>query len=299
VLSQTQVSAVACDENIPQRQNPKFTVKRNLDEEEEGRTIASTRWKIKGINLNSTKVVPIKIPLSIGSSSPANSMTRSLSTPTEGEYKGTSDTATAATAKGFHRYHGSSPSQHSPSSTLVSSSVQCHEKSQWQHARVQGSSSGDPHLSLAQLPLNTKPIAMPMPMAKTRACSDSSDEYHGESDQDFEIEGRTRGGRAREGARGRGGRRGETGGAGRTEEEEEEEGEEEEEEDCDDDSSVKVEIGGFPSQKRQHSKSRQQAHTTTATSAGARATASSSSSSSRRRNNHRSVDLGNITLDCE
>jgi hypothetical protein len=265
-------------------------VRRNLDEEEEGRNIASTRWKLKGFHLNSPKVVPMKIPVSSPSTTTnghksfshtttsssntttttenlanSNTLMRSLSNPTstEGEYK---------SSKGFHRYNGSSPSQHS----LVSSSVPS-GKTQWQHARVQV--SGDSCLSLAQLPSNSKPMPH-MSSPKTRTCSDSSDEYHKartlepsdeESDHDFEIE-RRGGGRMEEG------------------DEEDEDG------DCDDDCSVKVEIGGFSSSSSSSKKQQQHEQKHQASTHSAAATSSSSSS---RRRNRRYVDLGNITLDCE
>lgn len=257
ILQQTQLSH---NENLPQRYNPKFSVRRNLDEEEEGRTITSTRWKIKGLNLNATKVVPVMIPVSspnaskthkvISNSSSSNTLMRSISNPTEGH-----------NVKEFHRYNGSSPSQHS----LVSASVP-NGNTQWQHARVRGSSD-IACLSLAQLPSKTGSQTMSQTSCpKTRACSDSSDEFHKartqepsdeESDHDFEIEG----GALEEGD------------------------EEDEDEDCDDDSSVKVEIGGFSQKKQQ----KNQVTTTT----------SSFSSSSSRRRNRQYVDLGNITLDCE
>jgi hypothetical protein len=196
----------------PPRENHKFTIKRTLDEEAEGRTIAAgSRWKIKG---SSTKVVPIKLPVS----PPITHKTFSHSQLSEGTTE-----SPAAGGHGFYRYHGTNPSQ-----SLSSQS------SQWQHARVQppgGGSQSPPCLSLAELPhrqrsatTKTRPrgsraraeseSSEDLPKSRTLQPSDDSSDH----DRDFEIE-----------------RDNSDGGN---------------DDDEDDDSSVKVEVGGYLTQKK-------------------------------------------------
>jgi hypothetical protein len=256
----------------PPHPNRPFTVKRNLDEEEEGRNIAGSRWKIKGLS-STSKVVPIKLPVSPSTGHKSFSSSPSQPNPSDSSHRHRDSTSLQGGGAGegqgskdFYRYQGSSPSQSSSQSSSSSSS-------HWQHARVQVPGGASPCLSLAQLPFqrHQAPPQQPLPHRQMvrRAVSESSEEDHpkksrtllpsdeSDHDHDFEIERRPFA--------------------------DSDDGDDDD--DDDDDSSVKVEVGGYTSIKKPSRKSSQQSNTDTSRRGGG--------------GHHRYIDLGNITLDCD